>query len=249
MKHAEKIVVVTGGSQGIGLAIAERYADEGAQVVVGSRHKPEDLLHKNIQFKTLDVTCEESVHNMFNSVKEQYGRVDALINAAGVMKQASFLTTTLNDWEATLRINLTGTFLTSQCAAHLMKERGGCIINIGSIEGEAANAAHTAYVSSKGGVHALTRAIAVDLGGYNIRCNTICPGWINTSLNQSYFEDDTHQQKLNALKKLHPLGRLGEPADIAALACWLGSDDAQWVTGQSFTIDGGRTAKLPGIDC
>lgn len=248
MKHAQKIVVVTGGSQGIGLAIAKRYAVEGAQVVVGSRHKPDALLHENIHFKTLDVSHEDSVHNMFDSVNEQFGHIDVLVNAAGIMKQTAFLDTALSDWEATLRINLTGTFLTSQCAGRLMKEHGGSIINIGSVEGEAANAAHTAYVASKGGVHALTRAIAVDLGPYNIRCNTICPGWINTTLNQSYFEDDPHQQKLKALEKLHPLGRLGAPSDIAALASWLGSEDSRWVTGQSFTVDGGRTAKLPGID-
>ena len=145
---------------------------------------------------------------------------------------------------------LRGVFICSKYAAELMiKKEGGAIINIGSIEGIANNPDHAPYAASKAGVHGLTRATAVDMGPYGIRCNAVCPGWIMTTLNQNYFGTTKDMNGFDgAMRRLHPTRRLGTPADVANMVSWLASDEAAWVTGQEFIVDGGRLARLSGVD-
>ena len=130
-------------------------------------------------------------------------------------------------------------------APHMRERGGGAIVNIGSIEGFAVNPAHTAYAASKGGVHGLTVALAIDLGPDGIRCNAIAPGWIDTELNRAYQESHTEPEAFaREMGRLHPLDRIGAPADVGDVAVWLASDESRFVTGELITVDGGRTRKL-----
>lgn len=250
MRHRNQIAAVTGGSQGIGWAIADKLGKEGARVIVGARKPPIQAFSCEIDFQPLDVADEDSIALFFNNVGKTYGGLDILVNSAGIMFEMHFLDTSVADWDRMMAVNLRGVFICSKYAAELMiKKDGGAIVNIGSIEGIAANPDHAPYAASKAGVHGLTRAIAVDMGQYGIRCNAVSPGWIETSLVKNYFRTTKDTESIHeALRTLHPSGRLGTPTDVANLVSWLVSDEAAWVTGQEFTVDGGRLARLSRID-
>lgn len=251
-----KLAMITGGSRGIGRAIAEKLASEGAHVMIGDINSFNPELDsqqehsRNIYYQYMDVTDTSSIKKIFRTIHQKFGYLDILVNNAGIMFEKSIEDTNEEDWDRMMQVNLKGVFFCSKYAIDAMRRsRDGAIINIGSIEGLACNPNHTAYAASKGGVHALTRALAIDLGREGIRCNAICPGWINTELNESYFEqanDRTACEK--AIIALHPIGRMGLPEDIANMVCWLVSNEAGFVTGQEFIIDGGRLARLPLVD-
>lgn len=245
MQHKDKVSVVTGASQGIGWGIANKLGAEGARVIVGDIHKfTEDFPFEAI-YEHLDVTDESSVKRFFEAIEKRFGRLDILVNNAGIMFEKHFLETRVEDWDRMMAVNLRGVFICSQTAARLMvRNGGGAIVNIGSIEGNACNPDHAPYAASKSGVHGLTRAMAVDLGPHNIRCNAVLPGWIVTALNEGYFETLKNREKAEqAMIALHPAGRLGSPADVANMVSWLASDEAAWVTGQEFIVDGGRLTR------
>lgn len=250
MRHSNQVAVVTGGSQGIGWAIAEKLGKEGARVIVGARKAPVEAFSSEIDYHPLDVTDESSIAAFFEYVEKARGRLDILVNGAGIMLQMHFRDTGVADWDRVMAVNLRGVFICSKYAVELMvKNKAGAIVNIGSIEGMANNPDHAPYAASKAGVHGLTRATAVDMGPYGIRCNAVCPGWIVTPLNQNYFEGDEDLEEIEkALGRVHPAQRLGTPADVANLVSWLASDEAAWVTGQEFVVDGGRLAQLSGVD-
>ena len=153
----------------------------------------------------------------------------------------------LEDWNRMLAVNLTAPAFLSRALLPLMRAAdGGSIVNIGSIEGLAANPHHAAYCASKGGVHALTKAMAVDLGSDNIRVNAIAPGWIRSDLSDDYINAQKDPQTAwEGLYKMHPAGRVGEPEDVGRLAAYLASDASSFITGQVMVMDGGRTSKLP----
>jgi len=239
---------VTGGAQGIGAAIADRLASAGATVVVGDLNTATDAAAGTVQ---LDVSDEESVADAVSAIIIAHGQLDVVVNNAGIMFEQPVQTQSLADWNRMLAVNLTGPFLLAKHAApHLAANAGGTIVNIGSIEGYMCNPSHTAYAASKGGVHGLTKALAVDLGPHGIRCNAVAPGWIDTELNASYV--DTHPDRdavVDALAELHPIGHIGDPADVGDVVVWLAGPASRFVTGQVITVDGGRTARpsLPDI--
>jgi meso-butanediol dehydrogenase/(S,S)-butanediol dehydrogenase/diacetyl reductase len=171
--------------------------------------------------------------------------LDVLINNAGVMREGTVEETSINDWHLQLNVNLTAPFLLTRYAMPLLKQRGGSIVNVGSIEGLGSNPRHPAYCASKAGLHGLTRAVAIDHGPDRVRCNAVAPGWIDTPLNVDFIaslsDSEEFKQKIGGI---HPVGRTGAPEEVAKLICWLASDEASFVTGQIYTIDGGRTAKL-----
>ncbi len=245
MQHKDKVSVVTGASQGIGWAIANKLAAKGSRVIIGDIHKFTEDFPFEVIYEYLDVTDQSSVKRFFETVEQRFGRLDILVNNAGIMFEKHFLDTRVEDWDRMMAVNLRGVFICSQTAARLMvRSGGGAIVNIGSIEGNACNPDQAPYVSSKSGVHGLTRAIAVDLGPHNIRCNAVLPGWIVTALNEGYFETLKNREKAEqAMIALHPAGRLGSPADVANMVSWLASDEAAWVTGHEFIVDGGRLTR------
>jgi len=162
-----------------------------------------------------------------------------------MMEESTIENTSLDSWNNTIALNLTAPFLLSKFALPHLKQTQGAIVNIGSIEGLGANPKHASYCASKAGLHGLTRAIAIDHGGDNVRCNAVAPGWIDTELNEDFVNttaDPDHFRK--NIGKIHPLNRTGKASEVASLVAWLGSTDASFVTGQVYTIDGGRMAKI-----
>lgn len=246
-KLTNRVALVTGGAQGIGAAIADGLAAAGATVVVGDLNP--SPTHDSL---TLNVADETSVESVVTEVVAKHGQLDIIVNNAGIMFEESVAEHDRSSWDRMLAINLTGPMLvTKHASRHLAaNERGGSIVNVGSIEGDRCNPLHSAYAATKSGVHGLTRATAIDLGPMNIRCNAVAPGWIDTPLNASYV--DSHPDRdmvIGELAKLHPIGRVGAPSDVADVVVWLAGDESRFVTGQVVTIDGGRTARppLPGI--
>lgn len=234
-----KVALVTGGRSGIGLACARRLSDEGARVLTAQRKPAADF--ETIEADLSDTSVPEQV---VAECVTRAGRLDVLINNAGLMEEATVEEMGLAAWQRTLALNLTAPFLLIKHALPHLKG-GGAIVNIGSIEGLGANPRHAAYCASKAGLHGLTRAVAVDHGPDGVRCNAVAPGWIDTELNTDFIvsmpDPAAFRRKIGGL---HPVGRTGTPEDVAALVAWLASDEAGFVTGQIYTVDGGRMAKL-----
>ena len=235
-----KVALVTGGRSGIGRAAADRLADEGARVFTAQRGP--DHVHDYIATNLLVPGASKQI---IAEVVAKAGRLDVLVNNAGLMREGTALEMSEGEWAETLQVNLTAPFLLIKHALpHLIASKGA-IVNVGSIEGLGSNPRHPAYCASKAGLHGLTRAIAVDHGPDGVRCNAVAPGWIDTDLNLDFIESlgdpEGFREQIGCI---HPVGRTGRPEEIASLIAWLASDEAAFVTGQVYTIDGGRTAKL-----
>ncbi|WP_166417157.1 SDR family NAD(P)-dependent oxidoreductase [Cochlodiniinecator piscidefendens] len=241
MKRFEgKVALVTGGRSGIGQAIARRLRDEGARVLTAQRGH--DTEFESI---SVDFSDPQSPRACIEEVIAKTGQLDVLINNAGMMQEARIEEMSYEDWHKNLTVNLTAPFLMIQAALpHLRLQRGN-IVNIGSIEGLGANPGHAAYCASKAGLHGLTRAVAIDHGNEGIRCNAIAPGWIDTDLNLDFIEGmedpDAFRRDIGGI---HPVGRTGKPDEVAALAAFLAASESGFITGQIYTVDGGRMAKL-----
>jgi len=215
-------------------------AEEGAQVFAAQRRLLDGV--SNIPVDLMDETaCARVVPQVF----EQAGRLDILINNAGLMREGTVEESSVDDWHASLHLNLTVPFLLTKAAMPYLRAAKGAIVNTGSIEGLGSNPRHPAYCAAKAGLHGFTRAVAVDHGPDGVRCNAVAPGWIDTPLNVDFInslpDPDTFKDRIGGI---HPVGRTGTPEEVAALICWLASDEAAFVTGQVWTIDGGRTSKL-----
>ena len=239
-RFAGKVALVTGGRSGIGLAIAERLRDEGARVFTAQR-----LPADNFETVEADLADAEAPARVIEAVVAAAGRLDVLVNNAGVMQEATVEAMDLADWERTLRVNLTAPFLLIKAALPYLRRTRGSIVNVGSIEGLGSNPRHAAYCASKAGLHGLTRAVAVDHGPEGIRCNAVAPGWIDTDLNVDFIESMPDPVAFRReIGRIHPLGRTGAASEVAALVAFLASEDGSFVTGQIYTVDGGRMAKL-----
>ncbi len=248
-KLEARVAVITGGGQGIGLGISQAMLAAGASIVVAQRSPlPAELSKQDrVLWVEADLSQTQNYALIADTVRQAHGKVDILVNNAGIMFEKSLEQMQLDEWNQMLALNLTApVFLSKALLPQLRAANGASIINIGSIEGLAANPQHTAYCASKGGVHALTKAMAVDLGGDEIRVNAIAPGWIRSALSDDYINAQQNPETAwEELYKMHPLGRIGEADDVGKLAVYLASDDSAFVTGQVIVIDGGRTSKLP----
>ncbi len=252
MRLKDKVAIVTGGGSGIGRGCAKLFAQEGAAVVIAGRRA--GLLEEVQQAITgsggrcaaqaCDVSVAAEVARLVAFTREQFGGLHVLVNSAGVWLVGSVEETSEADWERVLAVNLKGVFLMSKAAvAEMQRSGGGSIINIGSILGLVGMKRRAAYAASKGGVTLLTRAMALDHAGENIRVNCICPGIVDTDLAVEVFRlsGDPEGERRRRLAQL-PLGRMGQPKDIAWLALYLASDESSWMTGAVIPLDAGFTA-------
>lgn len=244
-----KVAIVTGGRGGIGRAICDRFLAEGATVYAAdlSEGGSTGATHDST-FLKLDVTQETDAKAAMERIYAVHGKLDILVNAAGIEIEESIETTTLEQWNRIFAINVTGTFLTSKYALPLLrKSTGASVINFGSYDGFIADPNLAAYCATKGAVHALTRAMACDHGRDGIRVNAICPGYIDTPMLQSFFEGGhggTPEELKQAARDVHPTGDYGTPTDIANLVNWLASDEARYASGQLWVLDGGLSAQV-----
>ena len=234
-----KIALVTGASSGMGAETARLLSDGGARVFAAQRG-PSDF--EDIAVDFADPSAPEKA---IDQIAKATGQLDILVNNAGVMREGTVEETSLDDWYLQIQINLTAPFLLIRYAMPLLRAARGAIVNVGSIEGLGNNPRHPAYGASKAGLHGLTRAVAVDHGPDGVRCNAVAPGWIDTPLNEDFIASLAEPAAFRAkIGGIHPLARTGAPQEVAELICWLASDSASFVTGQVWTIDGGRMSKL-----
>ncbi len=243
----DKVALITGAGRGIGKAMALRFAAAGARVVVNDINPDTaDATAKAINDDggqaisiIADVANKMAVQTMHYEILEKWGRVDVLINNAGVEPTGSILTLDEWAWDRTLNVNLKGAFLCSQTVGRDMKEQGGgVIVNISSIAGRAAGLRdRAAYTASKTGLVGFTRECAREFAAYNIRVNAVCPGVIITEMTAHLRQNEAQMKKW--LEDI-PQGRLGDPGDVTGLVLFLCSDDAKYITGQAFNVDGGK---------
>jgi meso-butanediol dehydrogenase/(S,S)-butanediol dehydrogenase/diacetyl reductase len=239
---------VTGGRGGIGRAICARFLREGATVFAADLTAEGSLAGDagDSRFVKFDVTSEEDARAVMAKVQADCGRLDVLVNAAGIEIEKTIEQTSLADWNRIFAINVTGTFLASKYALPLLRKgENASIINFGSYDGFIADPGLAAYCATKGAVHALTRAMACDHGPEGIRVNAVCPGYIDTPMLRSFFRDVGDIETLEtAVRNVHPIRRYGTPEDVANLVNWLASDEARYASGQLWVLDGALTAQV-----
>ena len=228
-----RVVLVTGAASGIGREIAERFAREGARVT-GFDRAGEAAIHG-------DVRSPAEVELAVDQVVTSEGRIDILVNSAGVREIGDVYTMATDEWDNVIAVNLSGTFYCCQAAARRMRESGGgVIVNISSVGGLIGLARRPAYTAAKHGVIGLTKSLARDLGPAGIRVNAICPGLIRTPLTEQYFAEEAFEE---GLRTVVPQGRAGLAADVADAALYLASDQSAYVNGIALTVDGGWLAE------
>jgi len=247
MKLENKVAIVTGASSGIGLAISKIYLQEGAKVVFSDVNEIDgqgavNNLGENAVFIKCDVSKVEEVNNLVKSTVEKYGRLDIMVNNAGIGALGGAIECADEDWSKVIGVNLSGVFYGVKAAANAMKslQIKGSVLNITSILGLVGFQGAIAYSSAKGGVSNLTRSAALDLAALGIRVNAIAPGFITTAMTKTILEDESFSKFVTSST---PLGYVGKPEDIAQAALYLGSDDSTYVTGIVLPVDGGWTCK------
>jgi NAD(P)-dependent dehydrogenase (short-subunit alcohol dehydrogenase family) len=238
-----RVCVVTGAASGIGRAVASAMAAEGGRVVgFDVRETPADAAWSLV----CDVTDVRSVERAVDAVHARHGRVDVLVNVAGIHRAGSVSTTLPQDWDAVLAVNLRGPYLVSRAVLpHMLRQGLGAIVHIASVAGLMGGRDSAAYIASKGGVIALTKAMAIDHAEQGIRVNCVCPGMIRTSMlarTEAGLDGEALRRLQDERAARHPLGRVGDPADVIPAVLYLASDDSSWVTGSILTVDGGYTA-------
>jgi NAD(P)-dependent dehydrogenase (short-subunit alcohol dehydrogenase family) len=240
-----KVVLITGASQGIGAACAQRFAREGAKVVLADVNDAAGqvlALALNGAYVHCDVGSKAQIDALIEKTLALHGRIDVLVNNAGIFKASPFLDVSEEDFDAVIRVNLKGSFLMAQAVARAMvaKKTQGSIINMSSVNAVLAIPSIASYNMSKGGINQLTRVAALALADHGIRVNAVAPGTIATELAQkAVLTDDAAKAKIMSRT---PMRRLGEPSEIADVVAWLASDAASYITGEIVTVDGGRMA-------
>lgn len=230
-----KVVVVTGSARGIGRAIVERLAKESPKIIISCDMGETTYEEKNVVHKILNVTDREAIKTFVEEVENEYGKIDVLVNNAGITKDALLVRMGEDQWDAVIDVNLKGVFnMTQAVGKSMFKARKGSIITLSSVVGLHGNPGQTNYAATKGGVIAMTKTWAKELGARNVRANCIAPGFIRTPMTD-VLPEKTIQEMLNAT----PLARLGEPEDIANAVLFLASDESSFISGETISVGGG----------
>lgn len=249
MKLKDKVAIVTGGSGGIGQGICDRLAKEGANIVINYRSAKEDAEKAQESVRAIgskaliikaDLSKVEEINHLIQQTIDHFGKVDILVNNAGLEIRDDFWDVSEEDYDLVLNVNLKAVFFATQAVVkHFMAtDNPGRIINISSVHEELPFPHFTSYCASKGGVKMIARNLSVELGPMGITINNIAPGAISTPINQKLLDNP---EQLKKVTQNIPLGRMGEPEDVAGMVAFLASDDAKYVTGSTFYVDGGLT--------
>jgi len=252
-RFMDKVVLITGGSSGIGKAIAKSFLTEGAKVMISGRSDArcskavgelKDIGKGEIDYIQGDVSKPSDAEKMVHETVEKYGRIDILVNNAGIYLEKRAEETTEEEWDQVIDINLKGVFLCSKAVyPHFRKQGGGNIVNVSSDSGIFGNPSEAAYCASKGGVTNLTRAMALDYAKENIRVNAVCPAVIDTPmLQREVMLQENPDEYLAEIAQLHPVGRIGKDVEVAFAVLMLSSDEAAFITGVNLPVDGGLTS-------
>ncbi len=256
MEFQDKVVIVTGAAKGIGAATTRAFADEGAAVVVVDRDAlagqalVDELAAQGRRALMVeaDVSKHDHAHRIAEETVRAFGGIDVLVNNAGIQTYGTVETMSEEEWDRTIDVNLKSVFLVSKYVVpELRKRGGGAIVNIASVQGLATQPAVSAYAASKGGVLAMTRSMALDYAGDNIRVNSVCPGSVETPMLQAsaeLFGGEQPEAALQAWGKLHALGRIARPDEVAQMVLFLASARASFCTGGAYLVDGGMLASF-----
>jgi len=252
MRFVEKVVAITGGGSGIGKETAARFVTEGAKVAINGRDAAKleaaareiDPSGKNVIISAGDIADPATGAALVDLAVSKFGKLDILVNNAGVFNPKPFLELTEKDYDWYLDTILKGKFFTAQAAAKAMKAKGGAIVQTGSMWAIQAIGAtpSAAYSAANAGVHAMVRNLAIELAPYNIRINAVAPAVVETPVYNTFLSDDQVKEVLPTFDAFHPLGRNGQPHDVAEAILFLASDKASWITGAVLPVDGGVTA-------
>ena len=238
----DSIAIVTGGAVGIGRAIAERYVDEGATVVLADidEDRGETVAGDvGCEFQACDVRSYEEVEELVEETVSRHGQLDIMVNNAGVASVTSVTEMDLDEWDTVVKTNLDGVMHGTKAALPHLLESEGCIINLGSISGLVGGRGAASYSAAKGGVVNFTQQVAVDYADRGVRVNSICPGFVETPMTEDLLESERFY---NFIEQKTPMDRHGQPEEIAPMAVFLASDDASYITGANIPVDGGWTA-------
>ena len=252
-----KVAIVTGGGAGIGLAAAEKLAREGASVVICSdredqvQQAADRLCEEDLEVRGMrgDVTSSADMKGLVDFAVQTYRGLDVLVNSAGVQRYGTVTETEEDVWDEVLDVNLKGIYLAARYAIPEIRERGGgAIVNVSSVQAIASQAGVAAYTASKGGINALTRAMALDHAEENIRVNAVCPGSVDTPMLRwaadLFKGENTVEATVEDWGRMHPLGRVAKPEEVAEVICFLAGPRASFVTGADYMVDGGLLAAL-----
>ena len=254
MKLQDRFAVVTGAGSGIGKSIATALAAEGAYVVAVDIDAPRaEQTTKEIQGKNgqaiafgADVSDPASVEKLTSFAVDKFGRIHILVNNAAIQISKTVIDTTVDEWNRQMAVNVGGVFLCSRSFLPHLRRTRGVIINLSSVNAFFVEPACAGYCATKGAIIGLTKAMAIDHGREGIRAHAICPGYIDAGLAESYFQSQADPARARAdAGKLHALGRIGRPEEVARLAVFLASDDSSFMTGAPIIVDGGLSAGLP----
>ncbi|WP_424005514.1 SDR family NAD(P)-dependent oxidoreductase (plasmid) [Haloarcula salina] len=238
----DKTAIVTGGSTGIGKAIAAKFIENGANVVIAARSEAaghETAEELGCEFVQCDVSDYDQVKALVDATVEEFGGLNIVVNNAGIGQSGSIEEMSVEEWQTVLDVNLSGVMYGSRAAMPHLRESDGCIVNVASIFGLVGGPGAPAYSAAKGGVVNLTRELAVDYAGEGVRVNSVCPGFVETPMTDVYLGEE---QFYEFVRGQTPMGRVAEPDEISGIVAFLASEEASYITGANIPVDGGWTA-------